>query len=139
MANSWFRFFDVTNRLYVYLLKGAIKRIARIWKQLCKFNCTFLKLYSFNYTKRGDRKQHILECFKLATFVPVEWNRSIRCITKLNRKEIGFFSANLKHSCFHHLCSILIIPFMSASCHLNSASNDKFSIECLFWLFQSLA
>ena len=138
MANSWFRFFDVTNRLYVYLLKGAIKRIARIWKQLCKFNCTFLKLYSFNYTKRGRLKATYFRMYQTCHFCTSWMKQKHKVYNKVKPKRI-FFSANLKHSCFHHLCSILIIPFMSASCHLNIASKDKFSIECLFWLFQSLA
>ena len=30
-----------------------------------------------------------------------------------------------------------IARLMSGSCHLDRASNDEFSVECLFWFFQS--
>ena len=29
-----------------------------------------------------------------------------------------------------------ICRILSGSCHFNGASNDKFSVECLFWFFQ---
>ena len=33
-------------------------------------------------------------------------------------------------------CWLFLSILMSGSCHLDRASNDKFSVECLFWLFQ---
>ena len=30
----------------------------------------------------------------------------------------------------------MVCELMSGSCHLDSMSNDEFSVECLFWFFQ---
>ena len=53
------------------------------------------------------------------------------------------------HGTYWHIClswevlpwftthrKILLDTFMFGSCHLDRASNDKFSVECLSWFFQ---